>query len=123
MTLLERLKAEMAYEFARPGPPDGFPKFPDIPAGRYTSDEFYELEREHLWTKVWVLAGRAEDVAHPGDYLTFDGLGVPIVIVRGADQRVRAFYNTCQHRGAPVVRDRRGAARSLRCLTTSRPAG
>ena len=50
--LQERLKAEMAWEFARPGPPAGFPKFPDIPIGRYTSDEFYELERQHLWTKV-----------------------------------------------------------------------
>ncbi len=113
--LQERLKSEMAWEFARTGPPDGFPKFPDIPGGRYTSDEFFELERSQLWTKVWVMAGRVDDVAGPGDYMTFDDLGLPILIVRGADGEVRAFYNTCQHRGAPVVRNERGSARNLRC--------
>ena len=50
MDLIDRLKAEMAAEFARTGPPDGFPKFPDIPAGRYTSDEFWDLEQRHLWS-------------------------------------------------------------------------
>jgi phenylpropionate dioxygenase-like ring-hydroxylating dioxygenase large terminal subunit len=113
--LQERLKAQMAWEFARTGPPAGFPKFPDIPIGRYTSDEFYELEQRHLWSKVWVMAGRAEDVAEPGDYMTFDDLGLPILLVRGEDRVLRAFYNTCQHRGAPVVRDQRGHARNLRC--------
>jgi len=113
--LQERLKSEMAWEFARTAPPDGFPKFPDIPGGRYTSDQFFELERTQLWTKVWVMAGRAEDVAGPGDYMTFDELGLPILIVRGADGEVRAFYNTCQHRGAPVVRDACGSTRRFRC--------
>ena len=93
--LQERLKAQMAWEFARSGPPAGFPKFPDIPIGRYTSDEFFELEREHLWSKVWVMAGRAEDVAEPGDFMTFDDLGLPILLVRGDDRVLRAFYNTC----------------------------
>ena len=113
--LQERIKADMACEFARTGPPEGFPAFPDIPGGRYTSDEFYDLERQHLWPKVWVLAGRAEDAPEPGDYFTFDDLGAPILLVRGADRVLRAFYNTCQHRGAPVVRDAKGSARTLRC--------
>lgn len=113
--LLERLKADMAYEFARVGPPEGFPGFPDIPIGRYTSDEFYGLERAHLWTRTWVMAGRADDLANAGDYRTFDDLGVPVLLVRGADGTIRAFYNSCQHRGAPVVREACGNARSLRC--------
>lgn len=114
--LLARLKAEMAAEFAREGAPPGFPSFGDgVPVGRYTSDEFFELERQHLWSRVWVFAGRAEDVARPGDHLTFDDLGVPIVIVRGADGELRAFYNSCQHRGAPVVREACGSAPNLRC--------
>jgi phenylpropionate dioxygenase-like ring-hydroxylating dioxygenase large terminal subunit len=113
--LVDRLREQMRWEFARTGPPDGFPKFPDIPGGRYTSDEFWQLERDHLWPKVWVLAGRVEDVADVGDFMTFDELGVPVIIVRGKDTRIRAFYNTCRHRGAPVVRDERGTARTLRC--------
>jgi phenylpropionate dioxygenase-like ring-hydroxylating dioxygenase large terminal subunit len=113
--LVDRLTAEMRYEFARTGPPEGFPRFHDIPIGRYTSDDFWELEQEYLWTRSWVMAGRAEDMPEPGDYLTFDDLGVPIVVVRGRDGTIRAYYNTCQHRGAPVVRGEKGSARQLRC--------
>lgn len=113
--LLARLRDEMRFEFERTGPPEGFPAFHDIASGRYTSDEFWALEREHLWPHCWVLAGRAEDIERPGDYATFDELLVPVLLVRGRDDVVRAFYNTCQHRGAPVVRDRVGSARQLRC--------
>ena len=113
--LIERLTDEMRLEFARTSPPDGFPHFPDIPVDRYTSDEFLRLEREFLWTKVWVLAGRIDDVPKAGDFFTFDGLGSPMIVIRGRDGEIRAFYNTCRHRGAPVVRDARGSSRLLRC--------
>jgi phenylpropionate dioxygenase-like ring-hydroxylating dioxygenase large terminal subunit len=113
--LIERIRRDMAYEFARTAPPEGFPAFHDIPTGRHTSQRFHDLEQEHLWPTTWVIAGRAEDVPNPGDYMTFDALGVPLLIVRGTDGVIRCFYNTCQHRGAPVVRDERGSARRLRC--------
>ena len=114
-TLIERLRDEMRAEFARSAPPPGFPAFHDIPAGRYTSDEFWELERRSLWPHSWVLAGRVEDVAAAGDFFCSDDLGVPVLVIRGKDDVVRAFYNTCQHRGAPVVREVAGTARTLRC--------
>ncbi|MBU3718663.1 MAG: Rieske (2Fe-2S) protein, partial [Actinobacteria bacterium] len=113
--LVARLTEQMRYEFARTAPPDGFPKFPDIPVERFTSDEFWDLEREHLWPKVWVIAGRVDDVPNVGDFITFDDLGPPMIVVRGRDHQVRAFYNTCQHRGAPVVRESKGTSKLLRC--------
>jgi phenylpropionate dioxygenase-like ring-hydroxylating dioxygenase large terminal subunit len=113
--LIERIKADMRYEFERTAPPEGFPAFHDIPTARHTSEQFWDLEQAHLWTDTWVIAGRVEDVSHPGDYFTFGDLGVPLLIVRGTDGEIRCFYNTCQHRGAPVVRDAHGSARRLRC--------
>ncbi len=113
--LVERLRTEMRYEFERTAPPDGFPAFHDIPVGRHISDEFWDLEQAHLWPKVWVLAGRSEDIPGVGDYFLFDDLRQPIIVVRGKDAVVRAFYNTCQHRGAPVVREQVGSARAFRC--------
>ena len=98
---VEKLVAEMDYEFSRSGSPANFPEFPDIPTARYTSDEFYALEKEHLWNKAWVIAGREEDVAEVGSFPTFDELGVPLILVRGSDNEIRMFFNTCQHRGAP----------------------
>jgi phenylpropionate dioxygenase-like ring-hydroxylating dioxygenase large terminal subunit len=113
--LIERIKSDMRYEFERTAPPEGFPAFHDIPTARHTSDEFHELEQQYLWPNTWVIAGRVEDVPNAGDYVTFDDLGVPLLIVRGTDGEIRCFYNTCQHRGAPVVRESRGSARRLRC--------
>jgi phenylpropionate dioxygenase-like ring-hydroxylating dioxygenase large terminal subunit len=113
--LIDRIREGMRYEFERTGPPDGFPAFHDIPTDRHTSDLFHELEQEHLWPKTWVIAGRAEQIPDPGDYFTFKDLGVPLLIVRGTDGRINCFYNTCQHRGAPVVREESGSARRLRC--------
>jgi phenylpropionate dioxygenase-like ring-hydroxylating dioxygenase large terminal subunit len=113
--LVERILGDMRYEFDRVAPPAGFPRFHDIPTARHRSEEFHELEQQHLWPNTWVIAARAEDVPGPGDYVTFDDLGVPLLIVRGSDGRIRCFYNTCQHRGAPVVRDASGSARRLRC--------
>jgi phenylpropionate dioxygenase-like ring-hydroxylating dioxygenase large terminal subunit len=113
--LIARIRDDMAYEYARTAPPPGFPAFHDIPVGRHTSDEFWELEQEHLWAKTWILAGRAETAPNPGDYFVFNDLGDPMLIVRGADGVLRCFYNTCQHRGAPVVRETVGSSRRLRC--------
>jgi len=113
--LVDRIKADMAYEFQRTAPPPDFPAFHDISTQRHVSQEFFDLEQEHLWPRTWVIAGRAEDVPEPGDYFTFDDLGIPLLVVRGTDGEINCFANTCQHRGAPVVRESRGSARRLRC--------
>ena len=68
-SLIDRIKEDMRYEFARTAPPEGFPKFHDISVERHTSKEFFELEQERVSGKSWVIAGRAEDVAGPGDCL------------------------------------------------------
>jgi phenylpropionate dioxygenase-like ring-hydroxylating dioxygenase large terminal subunit len=68
-----------------------------------------------MWSRAWVMACRAEDIPEPGDYIVFTDLGVPLLIVRGTDGEIRCFYNTCQHRCAPVVREDRGSSRRLRC--------
>jgi phenylpropionate dioxygenase-like ring-hydroxylating dioxygenase large terminal subunit len=103
------------WEKARPGPPPGFPALPEIPGGRYIRQDFYDLEREHVWKRSWLCAGTEEGLREPGDYRLFEKLGVPILLVRGKDGQLRGFYNTCRHRGAPVVRESEGRTTLLRC--------
>jgi phenylpropionate dioxygenase-like ring-hydroxylating dioxygenase large terminal subunit len=62
-----------------------------------------------------VAAVHASEVAAPGDFAAVDLSGIPIVVVRGADGRVRAFRNACLHRGAPVETRPSGSARILSC--------
>jgi phenylpropionate dioxygenase-like ring-hydroxylating dioxygenase large terminal subunit len=74
-----------------------------LPAACYTSEAFYRREVEGIFRKVWNFIGRAERVADPGDYFAFEFAGIPVVVVRGKDRRVRAFANSCRHRGAKVM--------------------
>lgn len=109
------LRALMEYEAARTAPPAAFPKLPDIPAGRYTDPRFYALEQSHLWQKAWLFAAHIDQLPEPGCFVSWDNTGEPIVIVHGRDGHIRAFYNTCSHRGAPVVTDVAGRRPTLTC--------
>jgi len=110
-----RIRAQIAAEFERTAPPEGFPALPPVPTGRYTDPAFFALERDHLWRKSWLLVAREEDFEGAGSFRTTDRTGSPLLLVRGADGVLRGFFNTCQHRGAPVVREACGAAKRLRC--------
>ncbi len=70
-----------------------------IPPARYTTPEFAALERAHLWSRVWLVAGVHLDVAKPGDYFAFDFGHESILVTCDEDGTVKAFHNICQHRG------------------------
>ena len=105
---IDDVYARLDFERARKGPPDDFPVLPPIPGGRYTDPEFLALEREHLWKKSWLYACHLDELPEAGSYVLWQKTGSPILIVRGKDDQVRAFYNTCRHRGGPLVTDDQG---------------
>src|SRR3546814_6637529 len=70
-----------------------------IPAERYTSEAFMKLEWERIWTKVWLVGGRSDDIKEPGDYICTEIGKESVLIVRQHDGSVRAFPNVCLHRG------------------------
>lgn len=79
-----------------------------LPAWTYTSEPFFELEREHLLLTSWQLVCHISNVPEPGDYFTFDFLGRSVFVLRGKDGEVRAFHNHCRHRGARLLDDAQG---------------
>src|SRR4051812_41077933 len=78
---------------------------------RYWSPEFARRERERLWMKVWQVAGRADDIAEPGDWLEYRLFDQSFLLVRGRDDRVRGFVNACRHRGNALCEGKGRAAR------------
>ncbi len=112
---VESFRARSAYETARTAPPDGFPELPDLPLGRYTDPSFYELEQQYLFRATWLYAAHDSELVGVGAYKLCDIAGAPVLLVRGDDGEVRAFFNSCRHRGAPVVRGTCGTARMLVC--------
>ena len=87
-----------------------------LPPHCYTAPEFYRAEAKHLFMKVWNFIGRADRIPKAGDYFAVDYVGVPIIVLRGQDGAVRAFANSCRHRGARLVDAPRGEGlERLRC--------
>ncbi len=112
---IDRLAAGMRYEAERQDPVPGFPRLPEIPGARYVDADFLALEQRHLWQKAWLYAGHRDEFPKRGSYKMFDRTGSPVFLVRGHDDVIRAFYNTCRHRGGPLVKAEQGSVRSLVC--------
>lgn len=89
------------------------PKF--APIDRYISPEIAKLERERLWPKTWLMAGRVEQLESVGDFVTFDIATESIIIVRSASDTLRAFYNVCQHRGRRLKSGCGNTGKSIFC--------
>lgn len=85
-----------------------------MPKAVYTSPDFCAAELEHIFAKDWLCAGRADGLANPGDYLTMEIAGEPIVILRDRDGSLRGMSNVCRHRMSTLL-EGRGNVRSIVC--------
>ncbi|AWH93110.1 aromatic ring-hydroxylating oxygenase subunit alpha [Dietzia lutea] len=85
-----------------------------IPTDRYTSPEVLREEIETTWMRTWQLACREEQVAEIGAYYEYRIAGRSYLVVRGEDCRLRAFVNSCRHRGK-LIRTGSGTTDELRC--------
>jgi phenylpropionate dioxygenase-like ring-hydroxylating dioxygenase large terminal subunit len=94
---------------------EAFAKLPPLPRRRYVDPEFYRLELEHVFRRRWLLGANACELPKPGSYLTLDLPFAPVFLVRGQDDKVRAFLNSCSHRGAKIARGEKGCSRLLTC--------
>ncbi len=112
---VEAVKRAMDYEAQRNAPPPDFPHLPDLHAGRYIDLEFFELERQELFRKTWLFAAHMDEIPEPGSFKLWEMAGQPVVLIHARSGEVNAFYNTCTHRGAPVVREEFGKRRRLLC--------
>ncbi|MEM0944036.1 MAG: aromatic ring-hydroxylating dioxygenase subunit alpha, partial [Pseudomonadota bacterium] len=85
-----------------------------LPGVLYADAGVFRREVERLLASEWMPIGRADEIPSPGDFLTVELLGEPLVIIRGDDGAIRCFSNICRHRGA-LIADGTGNARRLVC--------
>jgi len=85
-----------------------------LPPWCYTSPEFFRAEIDCIFRRSWNFFGRVDQVPNPGDYFTRELAGVPLIIVRDRGGEIRAFANTCRHRGT-LVASGEGNCRSFVC--------
>jgi len=86
-----------------------------IPASWYVDERIAELERQNVFGRTWQVVARAGQLVAPGDFVTADLAGEPLVIVRDSHNQLRAFYNVCRHHAAAVVTEQFGKASIFRC--------
>lgn len=85
-----------------------------LPPWCYTSQEFYDREVDRVFRKTWNFLGRTDEIPNPGDYMTFDLCGEPLIVLRDRDGTVRCYANTCRHRGAKML-EGKGNCRAISC--------
>jgi nitrite reductase/ring-hydroxylating ferredoxin subunit len=73
------------------------------PVEAYISEDYARAERDKLWRKVWLQAGRLEDIPEVGNYLTYEILDDSVLIVRSTPDTIKAYHNVCTHRGRRLV--------------------
>jgi glycine betaine catabolism A len=86
-----------------------------LPRELYVSEEAFEFDTQVMLKSVWLYACTVAHVKNPGDYFVFELAHNSIIIVRGRDNEVRAFWNSCRHRGAKICLEQKGRAARLMC--------
>lgn len=86
----------------------------DIDRQRYVSRDFHDREVDKVWRKVWQVACREEEIPDVGDTVVYDIADDSLIVVRVSPTEIKAFYNSCLHRGR-TLRDADGNVPELRC--------
>ncbi|MFO1239419.1 MAG: aromatic ring-hydroxylating dioxygenase subunit alpha [Sphingomonadaceae bacterium] len=112
-TLLDTPKGPARIDMAK----QAEPKLSNRPISgeRYWSQDFMAAEWDAIWTRAWLIGGLEEQIPEAGDYFTYEIGRESILVTRGDDGLVRAFYNVCPHRGNRLVEAEQGHSKNIAC--------
>jgi phenylpropionate dioxygenase-like ring-hydroxylating dioxygenase large terminal subunit len=86
-----------------------------IATGRYFDPEFFAMEEELLWSRVWQMAARLAEIPNAGDFVEYQLLDKSVILVRQTDGSVKAFHNACRHRGVQLLEGRGNIGGGIIC--------
>lgn len=86
-----------------------------LPQALYISEAVFDFEMNAVFARAWLQAGHLAEVSKVGDYITVQVGKTSVVIIRESESSVRAYFNTCRHRGAMLCTSEKGTARRLVC--------
>jgi phenylpropionate dioxygenase-like ring-hydroxylating dioxygenase large terminal subunit len=86
-----------------------------LPGWAYRDPEYFHVEMARVIRPSWQIVCHESDIPAPGDWRTLELLGESVIVIRGADDTVRAFANVCRHRGSRLVDGHEGCAKRLTC--------
>jgi len=86
-----------------------------LPNECYLNGDYTAIERKKIFEDKWVVIGTASSVPEPGDAKPFDLLGIPLIILRDKEKKIRIFHNVCSHRGYKLLQKPCSLKNILRC--------
>ena len=100
--------ADRLIQLAKEGRPTLADSVLEVDTGIYTDAAMYEDEKHAIFERFPFVAGLSRDIEKPGDYINTSDFGTPLIVTRTKDGVVKAFVNSCRHRGAALVYDEQG---------------
>lgn len=86
-----------------------------LPRDFYVDDDIFAADMKAVFETEWLFACNVAEIKRPGDYVTFDIGTNPVVVLRDREGQVRAFHNSCRHRGSKICTKDKGRANRLVC--------
>ena len=86
-----------------------------LPQEFYTDEEIFSDEMKKIYFKQWLMVDHVSRIPNPGDYFLFNAEKESIILIRGRDNQIRAFYNVCSHRGSRICLEEEGTKKLLVC--------
>ena len=86
-----------------------------VPNEWYLSDEYFKIEREKVFFNNWIVVGVSSSVPEVGDAKPFNLMGIPLLILRDKNNKIRVFHNVCSHRGMILVKEECKLKNTIRC--------
>lgn len=83
---------------------------------RYFKQAYHDLEVERIWKKSWQWACREDDIRNVGDYIVYEIAQLSFIVVRTAENGIKAYWNSCLHRGRRLCDFNGKRATELRCM-------
>jgi phenylpropionate dioxygenase-like ring-hydroxylating dioxygenase large terminal subunit len=100
--------ADRLIALVKEGRPTLARDYMEVDTSIYSDPALYEAEKRAIFDKYPFVAGMSRDIEKPGDFLKTDDFGAPILITRNREGVIKAFINSCRHRGAALVYEERG---------------
>ena len=110
--MFESDTTEFLNQLSKSRPPISTAK--SLPLASYSDAKILEIEKQAIFRHSWLGIGRFDQWHQPGDYSTLDITGIPVIVVRDNESKLRAYSNSCRHRGAKLV-EGQGSCQVIRC--------
>ena len=86
-----------------------------LPNECYLNDEYFKIEREKVFFNNWIVVGVSSSVPEVGDAKPFNLMGIPLLILRDKNNKIKVFHNVCSHRGMILVKEECKLKNTIRC--------